>query len=391
MGKRVVSILLILVILFSIAGCWDASEINELGFVLSVAIDKVDDQYKVTAQIAKPDTYSKTPSGGQAQEKPFWQISANGRSVFEAIRNMAAISPRRIFWAHIKVIIIGGTLAKSNIHDVLDFFTRNPELRLRTLVAVTPGDAGKLLETVPMMEKDPGADLESVIENKSLTGKGYRIMLKNFLEDYLDPNSNPVASRIILTKNEGKPALKLSGAAVFHRNKLAGWLDEQETKGLLWIKKEIRSSIVVVKCPYDGRPVTVEVKSGDTSIQSSVENGVPSFQIKVKATCNLVEQGCTTDFSNEENLRKLEEVLASEIQKDIQSTITTAQDMKVDFLGFNEVMHRQHKQDWLQLSENWPEVFSEASFKIDVKTDIPSLSVLARPLAPGPKHALEHK
>jgi spore germination protein KC len=390
MGKRIVSILLVLVILFSISGCWDAAEINELGFVLSVAIDKDGDKYKVTAQIAKPDTYSKTPSGGKAEEKPFWLISATGRSVFEAIRNMAVLSPRRIFWAHIKVIIIGETLAKNDIHDVLDFFTRNPELRLRTLVAVTPGDAGKILETVPLMEKDPATDLESVIDNKSLAGKGYRNMLKNFLEDYLDPSANPATSRIIISKNEGKPSLELSGAAVFRENKLAGWLDEQETKGLLWIKNDISSSIMVVKCPFDGRPVTVEIKSGDTSVQSSVENGIIHYHIKVKATCNLVEQGCTTDFSDEENLHKLEKVLGPAIQSDIRSTLSAAQNLRVDFLGFNEVLHRQHKQDWLQLSKNWPEAFSEATFAIDVQTDIPSLSVLARPLSPSPEHALEN-
>lgn len=391
MGKRIVSIFLVLVFLLSISGCWDAQEINELGFVLSVAIDKAGEGYKVTAQIAKPDTYSKTPSGGQEKEKPFWLISATGKSIFEAIRNMAAISPRRIFWAHIKVIIIGEALAKSNIHDVLDFLTRNPELRLRTLIAVTPGDAGRLLEIVPMMKKDPASDLESVIEHKSLAGKGYRIMLKNFLEDYLDPYANPVASRIILSKNENKPVLELNGAAVFRDNKLAGWLNGQETKGLLWVKNEITGSIMVVNCPYDGRPITVEIKSGETSFQSSVENGIPHYQVKVKATCNLVEQGCATDFSDQKAVRKLEETLALAIKNDIQSTLTAAQDLRVDILGFNEVLHRQHKEEWLQLSKNWPEVFSESTFKIDVKTNIPSVSVLARPVNPNPHHALEQK
>jgi spore germination protein KC len=138
--------LLVLLLLPTLSGCWDAEEINELGFVLCVAIDKAGDGYEVTAQIAKAETYSKTPGGSSnqaANEKPFWVVSATGQTIFEAIRNMAAISPRRIFWAHIKVIIIGEDLARSDIHDLLDFFTRNPELRLRTLIAVTQGEAGR--------------------------------------------------------------------------------------------------------------------------------------------------------------------------------------------------------------------------------------------------------
>ncbi|HEX3012438.1 MAG TPA: Ger(x)C family spore germination protein [Syntrophomonadaceae bacterium] len=386
-------LLLILLLLPMLPGCWDAEEINELGFVLSVALDKAGDGYKVTAQIAKPETYSKTPSGSgtSAKEKPFWVVSGTGQSIFEAIRNMSNTAPRRIFWAHIKVIIIGEKLARNDIHEVLDFFTRNPELRLRTLVAVTPGEASKLLEVVPMMEKDPATDLERIIENRSLAGKGYRIMLKNFLEDYLEPNANPAASRIILSKAEGNPVLELNGAAVFRKNKMAGWLDPKETKGLLWIKSEIKGSIVVVSCPYDGRPITLEIKSGKTSFQSSVQNGIPNYQIKVKAAATLVEQGCGTDFTDQKAIKALEKASESIIRNDIQSALTAAQNLNIDFLGLNEVLHRQNKKEWLELSKNWPEVFSQAAFKIDVKADIPSLSVLAKPLEPNPRHTLEQK
>lgn len=361
---------------------------------MSVALDKADSEYKVTAQIAKPDTYSKTPSGsgsGTQKEKPFWVISATGKSIFEAIRNMSTNSPRRIFWAHIKVIIIGEDLARSDIHDVLDFFARNPENRLRTLIAVTPGEAGKLVEIVPMMEKDPATDLEKIIENRSLSGKGYRIMLKNFLADYLEPNANPVASRIRLSQAKGSPVLELNGAAVFHNSKLAGWLDEKETKGLLWTKSEIKGSIMVVNCPLDGRPITLEIKTGKTSFQSSVENGIPYYQIKVKSTGNLVEQGCATDFTDQKAIKALEGALESAIRNDIQTTLTTAQNLGVDFLGFNEVLHRQNEAEWQQLSKNWPEAFSEAVFSIDVKANIPSLSVLARPIEPSSRKILEQK
>ncbi|MEN6326943.1 MAG: Ger(x)C family spore germination protein [Syntrophomonas sp.] len=385
--------MLVLLLLPTLPGCWDANEINQLGFVLSVALDKADDGYKVTAQIAKPETYSKTPSGSgtSEKEKPYWVASATGKSIFEAIRNMSTTAPRRIFWAHIKVIIIGEELARSDIHEVLDFFTRNPELRLRTLVAVTPGEAAKFLEIVPMMEKDPADDLEKIIENRSLSGKGHRVMLKNFLEDYLDPAANPVASRIVLNKSEGSPMLELNGAAVFRKNKMAGWLDGKETKGLLWIKNEIKGSVMVISCPFDGQPITLEIKEGKTSFESNVENGIPNYQIKVKVTGNLVEQGCATDFTDQKAIKALEGTLEKAIKDDIQPTLTTAQNLKVDFLGFNEVLHRQHKEEWMQLSENWSEVFSEAAFKIDVKADIPSLSVLAKPMYPNPRHALEQK
>lgn len=215
---RVISLILVIVLVFTLTGCWNAREINELALVLSVALDKNDDGFKVTAQMAKPETYSKTPSGGGGgteKEKPFWIISGTGKTIFDAVRNMASISSRRIVWSHIKVIIIGEELAKNDIQEIFDFFSRNAELRFRTWIAVTPGEAGKILEIVPIMEKDPSLNIEKITEKTNLIGSACGIMLKDFLEDYMDPYLNPVASRIVLTKQDSKPTVKLEGGTVF--------------------------------------------------------------------------------------------------------------------------------------------------------------------------------
>ena len=233
------------------------------------------------------------------------------------------------------------------------------------------------------MEKDTAADLEKIIENRSLTGKGYRNMLKNFLEQYLEPNGTPVTSRIILTTTEDKPVLELNGSAVFSKSKLVGWLDGRQTRGLLWVKNEISNTIMVINCPYDGTPVTIELKGGKTSFQSSVENGTPFYKINVDATGNIVEQGCATDFADSKALEDLEETLASAIQDDIRSTVTAAQNFEVDFLGLNEILYRQHLEEWKQLPESWPQALPETKFEISVKAEIPSMSLLAKPLKPA--------
>jgi spore germination protein KC len=382
---RKISLILILFLLFSQTGCWNAREINELAFVLSVALDKTDNGFKVTAQIAKPETYSKTPSGGASsavKEKPFWLISSTGKSIFEAVRNMAAVSSRRIFWSHIKVIIMSDELAKNNLQEIFDFFSRNPELRFRTWVAVTPGEAGKILEIVPIMEKDPSLNIEKIIDKTNLTGKACGIMLKDFLEKYMDLYTNPVASRIVLTTQGDKPAVKLEGAAVFGSKKMAGWLNENETRGYLWITNEISGSVRVVNCPYDGLPVTLEMKNGKTNIKSTVTNGIPQFTITAEARAKITEKACITEFTDPKSLQALEEVLASAISSDIKSAVTAAKNLNSDFLDFSSVLHRAHKAEWNSLSPDWSQLFSKSEVKIQVKAKIPEVSLLAKSLVP---------
>lgn len=380
---RKIAMVIILILVLLQTGCWNAREINELAFVLSIGLDKAGDGFRVTAQIARPDTHSKTPSGGGGIEtdKSFWIVSSTGKTIFEAIRNMASISSRRIFWSHIKVIVISEQLARSNTLEIFDFFIRNPELRLRTLIAVTPGEAKKLLEFKPSMEKDPSLYMEKIIENMSLTGKVYGIMLKDFIEDYLDPYSGPVTSKIFIDVSESEPVLKVDGAYVFDGNKLAGSLNGDNTRGLLWIKSKTSDSIMVVNCPYDDLPVTLEIKNAKADFESYLDNGTLYFTIKVSTTASITEQGCITDFNDIEKLDELKKALESTIKKDIISTITTSQNLEVDFLGFSRKLRRQHKNEWHQISENWQEVFKNTQVNIAVKADIRYMS-LAKPLVP---------
>lgn len=379
---RKIAALLILIPSLLLTGCWNAREINELGFVLSIGLDKTEDGFKVTAQMASPETFSKTQSGsGGSQKKSFWIVSSNGKTIFEAIRNMASISSRRIFWAHIKVIIISEELARSDTLEIFDFFTRNPELRLRTLIAVTPEEAGKIIEVMPEMEKDPSLYLEKIIENNSLTGKSYSIMLKDFLEDYLNPNVGPVASRIILDKSKTSPVVKTSGVYVFDGNKVTASLSEEETRGLLWIKNKMKGSIMVVYCPEDNKPVTLEIKGSKTSYKSYLDKGSPHFTINVKVNANITEQSCLTDFNDQQELKKLSKVLETAIYKDIQSTVTTAKNLNIDYPGLCRILRRQHDEEWKQVSSNWNKIFRDTEANINVEADINHVS-LAKPLEP---------
>lgn len=380
---RKIALVLILILSVLQTGCWNAREIDELGFVLSVGLDKIDSGFKVTVQMASPETYSKTPSGsGTVQKpKPFWVVTSTGKTIFEAIRNMASISSRRIFWPHIKVIIISEQLARSNTLEIFDFFSRNPELRLRTLVAVTPEEAGKIIDVVPEMEKDPATYLEKIIRSNNLTGKSYSIMLKDFMEDYLDPNVGPVTSRIIFDKSKSEAVLKTSGAYVFDGSKLTAPLREDQTRGLLWIKNKMNDSTMVVNCPYDNMPVTLEIKKAKSSIKSYLDNEVPHFTINVNVSAIITEQACLTDFNDKQNLNELSRALETAISRDIQRTITTAKDMQIDFPGLSRIFHRQHKEEWHQISSKWNKLFRNTEVTIDVKVNIHHVS-LAKPMEP---------
>jgi spore germination protein KC len=198
----------------------------------------------------------------------------------------------------------------------------------------------------------------------------------------MNPYLNPVASRIVLTEKEDKKVPVLEGAAAFGKHEFAGWLNDKETRGFLWIENKIGGSVRVINCPFDNKPVTLEIKNAKTKIKSEIINGIPNYTIKVKASAKITEKVCNTEFNEPEKLHRLQDTMAESIRGDVQSAVDAAKRLDTDILDLSGSLHRQHKKEWKSLSSDWPEVFRKSKVKIEVTATIPDVSLLAKSLTP---------
>lgn len=88
-----------------------------------------------------------------------------------------------------------------------------------------------------------------------------KVTLNDFLVRLTSKSSHPFATAIEVFSEEkqeeqggdkeGKMVLRLraGGTAVFKKDKLVGWLDNAETRGLLWVLGKVQSGILVVPAP----------------------------------------------------------------------------------------------------------------------------------------------
>jgi spore germination protein KC len=242
--RFILFVLLTLSLLF-FSGCWDMREINDLGFVTAVGIDKAKppNKYSVTVQIANPSSASANSEQGQAQSG-VWVGTGEGESLFAATRNLIRISSKRVMWAHNNVIIIGEALAKDSILPVADFFTHNPELRMKTLVVVARGDAKDYILAKAGMETPSGSSFGYFNDYSTLLGESIRSSMLTISAALVTKNAEPLIAAVNLKKAEAPPenggkssggnepkTVDVAGAAVFNRDKLVGWLSPQETRG----------------------------------------------------------------------------------------------------------------------------------------------------------------
>lgn len=126
--RRLALCLIIGMLIPLLAGCWDRNELNEISLVVGLGLDKVDDKYKVSVQLVNPSRVA-PKAGVSSNASPVVTFEESGKTLPEALRRMEVQVPRKLYFAHLRMIVLGEELAKSGISKPLDFISRNPQMR----------------------------------------------------------------------------------------------------------------------------------------------------------------------------------------------------------------------------------------------------------------------
>lgn len=389
-------ILSIFVLLLS--GCTGKTEINDLGLVMAVGIDKGEKEgtIQITAQIVRPaDARGQTGAPSGQTGESIWSTTATGDSIFSAIRHLGRHSSRRIYWAHNYIIVINEELAKEGISDIIDFFTRNHQLRMRTLVAVTPDPASELVSTITGIEVVPGQAIDDLFLYSSISAAAPKTEMIDLQQAYLSKSTEPVLARLSLNEHgipnkepTAEPSIKqveLDGAGVFKNDKLIGTISAEDTMGLLFFLENTKSSAVVTHCPSNPEnSMTVELKNERFNVVPTYENNQVGFDVKLNTVVQLVEAGCPFSIKDEQQVKKLEEQLEENLKGKIEKVVKLAQEeYKVDILEMGNIFNNRYPAEWKKIAQNWETEFTKAKVTTKVDVQITSSALLYQPTQSG--------
>ncbi len=125
--KRLDLLLIALLFLTLLAGCWDKKELNDLAIAVGLAIDKSEGGYKLSTQIVNPSEVS--PQANSSGITPVTVRSKQGKTMYEAIRRLSLTNSRRIYTSHLRLLVISEEVAKEGITEVLDYLSRDKDFR----------------------------------------------------------------------------------------------------------------------------------------------------------------------------------------------------------------------------------------------------------------------
>ena len=369
--RIMVFVILLLQSLFTM-GCWDRVSLSKRAIVVGMGFDSSPQEEKIliSAQIVDPTNVRTPRSGGGGNEPPFWIATSQGTTVFEAIRTMTHVSPRKLFFPHNQVMIFGEELAKRGLKDHLDMLMRDYEFRETNWILVSEGKAQDILATETRINNIPAFFIRDLIIERRFSSQFGVINIKDLSQRILSKSTAPIASYIFLEDTDEEQRLNMSGTAVFDRDmKMVGILNKRESRGLLWVLGEVRGGIIVVTDP-DQCTYSLEILEATSKIIPQYKDGKPTITVQIKGSSNLGETSCTEDLNKPEAWQFMESLQNEAICQEVTAALAKAQELKADVFGFGDAFYKKHLRVWRELESNWQEIFPTLEVNIIVESTV---------------------
>lgn len=364
--------------LLLLTGCWDRVEVNDLGVVRIVGIDRAEAGVRVSIRMLIPTRATKE-AGARGMITSIY--SADGETIRDAVTRLQEKASRRLFWAHSGPIVIGEELAREGVRPVLDFWTRHREPRPTVLVAVVQGTALDFLQSQPALERAVAESVREIINTRLQV----RVSMVRFLEGMRTPGAHPVAPRLRAVPGfPGGPEreVQVSGTAIFKDDRLIGWLEEDETRGLLWLRNEVGPGVITVSIPHGGK-VSVETARGRTAVRPVFRQGKLRLAVSIRSEHELQENTAALDLDKPEVIEQVQGLLEQALRQRIRQTLDRVQhEFQVDALKFGEAVRRGAPVAWEQrLKARWSEEFPKVPVDLSITCRIVRNGKEGAPLA----------
>lgn len=174
-----------------------------------------------------------------------------------------------------------------------------------------------------------------------------------------------------LERTNAQGVVIIDDMAIFKGDKLVGWMDLEECKGLVWAMNKMKKTVVVVKDETDHEEITMDVFETSTATKVDISNPLkPVIQLRVKPQISIREAGTSTDLRDPRVLAKIEEKANKVIAAKLEGAVAKAQGLKSDIFYFGQQIERQNPKVWSRISGQWEAIYPTIEVRCEVESII---------------------
>ena len=223
-------------ILLFVSGCFNYKELNDYTIATSLAIDYQNHNYITSLLVSNTSSDDKEKS---------IVYSGKGKTIYEAIKSMDLILTKEIYLGHLSSVVISENVAKRGINDTLEYLLTEPQSNKDFYIVLAKNTKAKdiLKTTTPLPDFSSKYIAQNIKTTDNLQGSVVAVDYNTLLKQIVN-KENPVLNGFTI-KNK---ILKLDTLGYFKGDKLIGWANLDESKGINIINNNIDEMYLQVKC-----------------------------------------------------------------------------------------------------------------------------------------------
>lgn len=363
------TVLLLVLLVFIMTGCWDQVEVEDRLFVLAIGVDKAEEAEKKTPE----DRYSLSfvaPIVAQVKEgegPAFKTYKTMDNTVITALSQLLERFSQKQFYGHTRGIFFGDDLMKDEelLKGVMDGVARYHELHNSMYAYIVPGKAEKVFEVEPMYDRLLMPYIAGITENIDYTTKVMQLTLADMIIKLKNQRGSLVIPRLIPEKEE----VRTNGAGVLRNYRLAGYLGDQETAVYNWLTDEAEGGNISVE--YEGVSVAFRHFTFNRDIEFyRIEGGKLYLNYLMSTEGSIEEYMLDRRVLDDTTLRRIEKELEKRIEGESTRLVKKFQEeYRTDLIGARDYLSKYQPKLFSTIEKDYDRYFTD-SIVINVIADV---------------------
>lgn len=392
--------IIIILLIFSLSGCYSVQSIDDLTYVIALGIDKgKNNTLALTVQFTFP-TSSESASGEAA---PTIVNTVECSSINSGITLLNSYTSKEINLSHCKIIVFSEELAVSGIGEEIFTLSNQVEIRPDSNIIISKSSAKEYIEnSKPELENLVAKYYELNLFSQEYAGFTENISISNFFNKLNTTSIEPtailgngnklnlpssgsskdeldiVAGEIPITEYERES--ENLGIAVFKDDKMVGELTAIETLLHLILTNNFESGIITLNNPLkENSTIDIALYSyKDTKFDTKLVNGSPFSKVSVFLNSRLLSVDKNSGDFDADEINELESLINSYLEESILNYLyKTSKEFGSDIDGIGKSLLKTFKstEDWNNY--NWPQNYKNTFFEVTVNTNVKSSFLLS--------------
>lgn len=374
--RKVVVIISLILVLFSLSGCLSHTELDEQAIVEAIGVDYADGMFEVSVQY-----FNMEDAGGStlvdSSKANVVIVKGRGTEIRSALESASAKCGRPFMFGTTAVIVFGEDAARFDLVKSLSFAETYYQSNPKTLIAVARGSAAGIMD---VKFKDGAVSVEhlrrlmvhaeqlGICETKPL----YRVM------NELRQTTGCTILPLLTTAETGSATtdsgviVELSGGALFSEGSFTGEVSLSDLSGLQFLNNTIKSSTFLTRA--NDRSITVSIYSAQTELEPRYDNGKLSFGVKINALGKYIDSQLQDEGIPYSEL--VEEQCEELIRERIEGAAFNAVNcFGTDPICLSHTILSKNPLLWCEVKGNFGELLRTAEFEVDCRVEIDRFGV----------------